>query len=238
MPHSTHSYPTTMTLRSRLGVALSAALLVAGSATAQSGGSSAGAAATNGQLLFDGRTLNGWEHVGAGRFVVQPDGSLAGEGGSGLLYYKQRAFRDFALDLDYNAASAGAKSGILVRVPAQPKSTDDAIKGGYAVQIDNLSDAIHTTGSVYDVAAPTRMAGKPAGQWNHYRIEVTGQRYQIYLNGEKVNDFFGDRSREGYIGLVNHDADSHVRFRNVRVTPLRVANAPASLGELFAVREK
>jgi glucose/arabinose dehydrogenase len=94
------------------------------------------------------------------------------------------------------------------------------------------------TGGISDSAAPTRMAGKAAGEWNHYRIEVTGQRYQVYLNGEKVNDFFGERGREGYVGLENHDVDSRVHFRNVRITPLQVANAPMTLGDLFAVKEK
>ena len=36
--------------------------------------------------LFDGRTLEGWEHVGPGKFVVE-DGVLRTEGGMGLLWY-------------------------------------------------------------------------------------------------------------------------------------------------------
>ncbi|MEO6528515.1 MAG: ThuA domain-containing protein [Gemmatimonadaceae bacterium] len=238
MSHSTHEHPITMNPWPRLGVAIAAILFTAASAGAQGGVSSGGAATSASQALFDGKSLNGWKQVGQGRFVVQSDGSVVGEGGMGLLYYAARPFRDFVLDLDYKAESAGAKSGIFVRFPEQPKLPADAIKGGYEIQIDNLADAIHTTGSIYNVSAPTRMAARPAGQWNHYRIEVSGQRYQIYLNGEKVNDFFGDRGRQGYIALENHDVDSRVHFRNVQVTPLRVANAPESLGELFAVRGK
>jgi glucose/arabinose dehydrogenase len=215
------------TLGRTLGAALSAALLVTTTATAQSG-----------QALLDGRTLNGWQHVGAGRFVAQPDGSITSDGGAGALYFGGRTFRDFALDLDYKADSPGAKSGIFVRVPEKSKSPADAAKTGYEIQIDNLGDPTHTTGAINDAAAPTRMAAKTAGQWNHYRIEVAGQRYQVYLNGEKVNDFFGERGRQGYVALENHDADSRVHFRNVRVTPLQAANAPTSLGELFAVKDK
>jgi len=218
-------------------LALLAAAVVSGDAAAQSTGAAASPAPAEGQALFDGKTLDGWQHVGPGRFVVGPDGGVSGEGGTGLLYYTKSPFSDFALDLDFKAESPGAKSGVFVRVPEAPKTADDAAKGGYEITIDNLGDAVHTTGSIDGVAAPSRMAGKEAGLWNHYRIEVAGQRYQIYLNGEKVNDFFGERALQGYIGLQNHDVDSKVRFRNVRVTPLRVANAPQSLGELFAVRE-
>ncbi len=34
--------------------------------------------------LFDGRSLEGWEHVGPGKFMVE-DGLLRTEGGMGLL---------------------------------------------------------------------------------------------------------------------------------------------------------
>jgi cytochrome c len=219
-----------MNLRRTLGRALAAALLATAAASS--------AHAQAGQLLLDGRSLKGWQHVGAGRFVAESDGSIAAEGGAGLLYYTGRTFRDFALDLDYMSDSPGAKSGIFVRVPEQAKTAAEALKGGYEIQIDNLGDPTHATGAINDLAAPARVAGKSAQQWNHYRIEVTGQRYQVYLNGELVNDFFGDRARQGYVALENHDADSRVRFKNVRVTPLQSAGGPNSLGELFAVKDK
>jgi glucose/arabinose dehydrogenase len=223
-----------MHLLRTIGLTSCAALVVAASASAQE---SAGATASNGESLLGGRTLSGWTQVGPGRFVVESDGSIAAEGGTGLIYYTPRTFRDFVLELEYRAESPGANSGIFVRVPEQPKTPQDAVSRGYEIDIDDTGDAIRTTGSISGLAAPSRMAAKPAGQWNRYRIEVTGQRYQVFLNGEKVNDFFGDRGREGYIGLQNHDVDSRVHFRNVRVTPLQVANAPSSLGELLAVHE-
>ena len=41
------------------------------------------------------------------------------------------------------------------------------------------------------------------GEWNHYRVEVAGQRYRVWLNGEPVNDFFGDGggARAGLVGV-------------------------------------
>src|SRR5688500_2475754 len=131
MTRSTHGNPITMTRWPRLALALSAALLTAGCSAVQGAATSAGAPAS-GDALFDGRSLAGWQQVGPGRFVVQPDGSVVGEGGMGLLYYKERSFRDFVLDLDYKAESKGANSGIFVRFP-EPKTPDDAIKGGYEI---------------------------------------------------------------------------------------------------------
>src|SRR5688500_3872691 len=132
MTLSTHRTPITMTRWPRLALALPAAILLAGCSAVQGAASAAGGTAAGGDALFDGRSLQGWQQVGPGRFVVQPDGSVLGEGGMGMLYYKERPFRDFALDLDYKAESRGANSGIFVRFP-EPKTPDDAIKGGYEI---------------------------------------------------------------------------------------------------------
>src|SRR5690242_9046390 len=85
---------TTSALHRTIGLALAGTLLSAATLGAQQ-------SATPGQPLLDGRTLDGWTHVGPGRFTVQPDGSIVGEGGAGVLYYGSRSFRDFALDVDY-----------------------------------------------------------------------------------------------------------------------------------------
>jgi hypothetical protein len=47
-----------------------------------------GAAPSDWRPLFDGKTLDGWEHVGPGRFVVE-GGQLRTEGGMGLLWYSR-----------------------------------------------------------------------------------------------------------------------------------------------------
>lgn len=186
--------------------------------------------------LFDGDDLTGWEMAGPGAFVLAGDGTMASEGGMGLFYYTERPFRDFVLELDWKASSDSANSGIFVRFPEQTTDPWYAVRAGYEIQIHDAGDPTHGTGAVYDFSGHWKQAARPAGEWNTYRIEVTGQRYQIYLNGEKVNDFFGERGREGYIGVQNHDEHSKVWFRNIRVKPLP-DGGPESLAELFAVEE-
>ena len=185
--------------------------------------------------LFNGENLDGWTMAGPGSFEVQEDQSMVTQGGMGLLYYSDRAFKDFVLEFDWKAATDSANSGVFLRFP---KKTDDpwyAVENGYEIQIDGSSDVdpINSTGAVYDISAPFRNAANSVGEWNHYRIKVTGQRYEIFLNGEKVNDFFGDRGRQGYIGFQNHDPNSKVWFRNVRVKPLPDTGAPERLADLF-----
>ncbi len=182
--------------------------------------------------LYDGSSLEGWTQAGPGHFEQQADGSILGRGGMGLFYYEARPFKDFVLELDWKAATDSANAGIFVRFP---EKTDDpwyAVNNGYEIQIDDSQDPLHVTGSVYSFQAPLKKASKPAGEWNTYRIEVRGQRYQIYLNGEKVNDFIGNRGRQGYIGLQNHDDLSKVWYRNIRVMPLP-EGGPETLADVF-----
>lgn len=187
--------------------------------------------------LFDGTSTEGWEMTGPGSFTLGEDGTITSEGGMGLFYYKDLMLKDFVLELEWKSTSEKANSGVFVRFPDAPDPWY-AVNTGYEIQIDDSQDPIKQTGSIYDFSAPFHAASKPLGEWNQYKIEVKGQRYKIYLNGEQVNDFYGDRSLEGMIGLQNHDDNSKVSFRNIRVKSLGDSGAPASLAEHFAVTEE
>ena len=188
--------------------------------------------------LFDGTSLEGWSQAGPGRFALQDDGSIKSKGGMGLFYYSERPFRDFVLELEYKTSSDSANSGVFLRFPKRSDDPSYAVNNGYEIQINDSSDPIHQTGAIYDISAPFKLASKPPGQWNAYRIKVTGQRYQVFLNGEKVNDFFGDRGREGFIGVQNHDPGSTVWYRNIRVKPLSAGDYPKSMADLVSVDEE
>ena len=182
------------------------------------------------QPLFDGSSLEGWTQAGPGGFTLQDDGSMVSHGGMGLLYYAAESYRNFELELDWKVNKHSANAGVFVRFPA----TDDpwvAVREGYEIQIDNSRDPDHVTGSIYAISAPFRVTANATDEWNTYRIKVTGQRYQIWLNGALINDFVGNRSLEGHIGLQNHDDSSRVAFRNVRIRALEDA-ASMSLAQL------
>ena len=93
---------------------------------------------------------------------------------------------------------------------------------GYEIQIYDLAvpdgNPLHKTGAIYNFAAPSNQRSKPIGEWNTFEIEATNQKYSVILNGEKViPEFIGNRLTEGYIGVQNHDTDSHVSFKNIRI---------------------
>ena len=210
--------------------------------------------------LLDGRSLDGWKAAGDPRMELIRDGSIANQRGNGVLYYAERPFRDFTLELEFLPESPTAAAGVLLRMPQAPTSLEQAETSAYefklgegqppawrepvyytrsmfvtgAINLAGASDSVHHR----DQMSPNRPVGRAIGEWNQLRIEAIGQRYTVYVNGEKVNDFFGRKAREGYIGLVNRTPEFSVRFRNVRVTPRSATNAPNSVGELLAVREQ
>ena len=219
--------------------ALTLTALLTGSALAQEKDQAKEKESDGGEwvTLFDGTTTAGWTMAGPGGFTVEEDGSMLGYGGMGMLYYYKRPFRDFVLEFDWKAATDSANSGVFVRFPEASDDPWYAVDAGYEIQIAGSGDDLHRTASVYTFSAPFKDAAKPAGEWNTYRIKVTGQRYEIYLNGEKVNDFFGNRGREGYIGVQNHDTESKVWYRDVRVKPLDTPDAPESLADYLATEK-
>jgi len=172
--------------------------------------------------LFNGTDLTGWRHAGPGEFKVE-DGALETRGGMGLLWYEMRTFRDFKLQIEWKVANKCNNSGIFVRFPEKSDDPWYSVNNGYEIQIDDCDKKglKYQTGSVYSFSPATKVASKPAGQWNLYEITVVGQHYTIVLNGEKVNEFDGERGREGYIGMQNHDILSLVSFRHIRVQEIK-----------------
>jgi len=170
----------------------------------------------------------GWNHYGPGYFTLDPEtGVLATHGGMGLFWYAAEPFGDFVLRLQFQTSKPESNSGIFVRVPDVPAS-DDYIYHSFEVQIHATGDApIHRTGAVYDAVGATVDAAKAPGEWNDMEISFVGDRITVVLNGTQVVDWeaqpagkVADFAARGYVGLQNHDADSSVWFRNIRVKTL------------------
>ena len=168
--------------------------------------------------LFNGKDLTGWKHIGKGSFTVE-DGALVSQGGMGLLYYEAQSFQDFTIEVEWKVKNECNNSGIFVRFPEKSDDPWYSVTHGYEIQIDDCDKKglKFQTGSAYDQFAATKLASKPAGEWNKYQITIVGQHYTVVLNGEKVNEFDGTRGIEGYIGLQNHDLISRVSFRRIAV---------------------
>jgi len=173
--------------------------------------------------LFNGQSIDGWCMAGPGKFVfIEHDKSLQSEGGMGLLWYTKKKYKDFVLKIEWKVNRRNDNSGVFIRFSNPNNDPWIAVNTGYEIQIDDLAmpdgNPLHKTGAIYNFATPSNPRPKPVGQWNTFEIEVTNQKYSVILNGEKViPEFTGNRLTEGYIGIQNHDTDSHVSFKNIRI---------------------
>lgn len=177
--------------------------------------------------LFNGRNLDGWVVMHGGEWTVS-DGVLTGRNGvnwttnpetSGSWLRTDREYGDFALELEY-AINAKGNSGAFIRSALE---RNPAFTGNEMQILDDSHLAEPkkwSTGALYDVVAANRVASKPAGEWNTVRIEARGPTVRIQLNGDEILNHHGVRSLRGYLGLQNHDDQSVVMFRNVRITEL------------------
>jgi hypothetical protein len=197
------------------------------------------------QLLFDGKTLNGWRTYAnktpGGWDVV--DGTLhaiAKVKGAELITEKK--FKDFELSWEWKVPPGGNNGVKYFITEARTKSPGpeyqmiddaahpDALRGG----------RLHQTAAFYDVLEPA--ADKPvrkAGEWNQSRIVAKGKHVEHWLNGKKVLQFeldspevkagiakskfkndagFGEHI-EGHIMLTYHQDDCW--FRNIKIRELK-----------------
>ncbi len=183
------------------------------------------------QQIIGKDSVPGWEirKAPAESWAVE-DGVLSCRSTGGLWggwIGSTQEYTDLILELEFKV-SPGANSGVYLRTPAQGHPSAVSLE----IQIlDDDAEKYKTLkpwqfcGSIYRVAAPSKRAGKPAGQWNRMRITAIADHVVVELNGNKIIDVDGrscpellKRSRRGFVGLQDHH--SLVWFRNVRLADL------------------
>lgn len=195
-------------------------------------GGAASTSASEWKQLYNGKDETGWKHVGPGRFVVE-DGLLKTESGMGLLWYTGEKFGNTTIRVVFKTTTPTDNSGVYIRLPEAPPDPWYAVHNGYETQIDAAGDDWHCTGAIYSLSKVSKRTQKPMGEWNTMDIVLKGQETTVFLNGEQVNDFFGNqpvperkmwfepvrgpRPDIGYIGLQNHDGKSTVYFKEISV---------------------
>jgi len=198
------------------------------------------ATASEWRPLFNGKDLDGWQHVGKGSMSVE-GGLIETHGGMGLLYWKGGQIGNCMLRVVYKMRDHNDNSGVYVRIPVEPREPWMPVHYGYEVQIDNEpeksnEDDYHVTGTLYSLNKPLARPGKPGPEWNTMEITLDGPHTIVVLNGIKVTDYTegqpvppqkfdfeplrGPRPLEGWFGLQNHGGHDVVFFKEVSIMPL------------------
>jgi len=186
--------------------------------------------------LFNGRNLDGWQHVGPGEVALE-NGALKTVGGMGLLWYTGEKINNSVIKIVYRALDegGGGNSGVFIRIPEKPTEPWMPVNKGYEVQIDDSEDDWHRTGVLYSF---TKTLAQPkVGEWNTMEITIEDARTLVTVNGTKVTDYRegdpvpekkqkyepdrGKRAAGGYIGLQNHSDKDVVYFKEISVKKLK-----------------
>ena len=185
--------------------------------------------------LFNGKNLDGWQHVGQGSFVVE-NGMLKTQGGMGLLWFTHEKIGRAQIRVVFKLTGKESDSGVFIRIPEKPTEPWMPVNRGYEVEIGDWPDDYSCTGVLYTFTKALARPIKPLGEWNSLEITLDGPRTIVFLNGIKVTDFKegdpippkppgsidphrGPRHDAGYIGLQNHPGDP-VYFKEVSLSPL------------------
>ncbi len=172
------------------------------------------------QLLFDGKTTNGWKgafkdqfpdkgwKIEDGLLMVTPSDGGESTNGGDIVTLKE--YTDFELSVDFKLTE-GANSGIKYFVAAQ-QATPASPRSAFGLEFQVLDDDKHpdaklgkngnrTISSLYDlIPAISSKPVKPIGEWNTARIVSIGNTVEHWLNGIKVVQF--DRSSNQFKQLI------------------------------------
>jgi hypothetical protein len=171
------------------------------------------------KLLFDGKTLDGWQPYSTSKPPATgdwsvADGALLCPGTSPGWLAANGTYSNFELKLQFRGAEK-VNSGVFIRSAKEgaPSST------GYEVQIWDYQPAGYNTGSLVDSlkAAPVKIL---ADQWNNYDIKADGDHYLITLNGKTILDDHDAKHTEGLIGLQCQPGNK-IEFRSIKVISLQ-----------------
>src|SRR5689334_23887635 len=124
-------------------------------------------------LLWNGKNLDGWQHVGPGSFVVE-DGMLKTQGGMGLLWFTREKIGRAKLRVVFKLTGNESDSGLFIRIQEKPTEPWMPVNRGYEVEIGDWPDDYSCTGVHYTFTKALARPIKPLGEWNTLEVTLDG----------------------------------------------------------------
>ena len=167
------------------------------------------------------------------------DGVLTSIGARGCWLISEKEYGDFVLEYEFKLGPLG-NSGCALRAPLKGDPAFDGLEMQMAdFRYNPQAKDSELTGGIYRAVAPTKQVYKPE-EWNSVRIELTGSKLKVVMNGEAIQDIdfnafdqpvlrhdktpappLKDRRKKGHIGFQELSRDgSHVLIRGARVKEL------------------
>ena len=196
------------------------------------------------QLLFDGKSLAGWNSwrskaalkEGAWKAI---DGNLALTGRGGGDIYTAKSYKNYEFTVEWKTEG---NSGILLRVDPSSKGPIYGVAPESQILNDKPTSLSSTSAgglyALYEMTVPKKKINVKG--WNHVRISIVNNKGTHWFNGQKVVEYeigskewkkrvgkskfkkvvdkFG-MTENGHIGFQDHGAK--VMFRNVKIREIK-----------------
>jgi hypothetical protein len=193
--------------------------------------------------LFNGKNLDGWVNVNCAPETWQvKDGIIVCSGIPTGVLRTEKQYENYVLELEWRHMKKGGNAGLFIHsdplpAPGQPftrsievqimdgRDTENYTSHGDVFAIHGASmrpDKPHPGGWMRSL--PSERQCKPAGQWNHYRLESRDGTVSLAVNGKVVTRGYDLKPRKGYICLESEGSEVH--FRNIRIRELPSSNLP------------
>ncbi len=182
--------------------------------------------------LFNGKDLQGWQHVNGQAAYTVEEGCIVGTAcidRTNTFLITEQTYDNFILEFEFRVDD-GLNSGVQLRSHCDPNYRQGIVHG-YQFEIDPSPRA--WSGGIYDEARrgwlypltfnPTGRIAFRNQAWNRARIEAIGSKIRTWINGIPCAELWDDADSSGFIGLQVHavyrpeDVGKSVRWRNLRI---------------------
>ena len=163
-------------------------------------------------VLFDGKTLDGWDVITCE--VVVEDGAILLKSGNGLVQTKKR-YDDYVFEYEWKALKPdGWDSGVYFRYDDVPEGRpwpnryQVNLRKGMEGDLGGFRDGKSTV--------PTK-----EGDWNCFALTVQGTSASLKVNGKPAWQVDGIEKPSGYIAIQSEvPGGGQFLFRNIRITEI------------------
>lgn len=185
-------------------------------------------AAAGWHLLFDGKSLDGWQAPEKPEVFTVTDGQIVVKGPRSHLFYTgpvaNHDFKNFELSIDV-LTRPKANSGVYFHTEFQPVGWPFK---GYEVQVNNSHSDPSRSAGLWGIKANLETVAKD-DEWFTMIIRVEGKRIVTSVNGRVVIDFTepenwtppanlaGRKIAHGTFAIQGHDPESEIHYRNIKV---------------------
>jgi hypothetical protein len=190
------------------------------------------------QVLFDGKSLDGWKPSQDNKQFKVVDGIIVGSSSSQTQFlHTVKEYGDFELELEVKLHDEDFNSGVQIRTSLVRINDKGVTRNSiHGPQVD-LGKSPGRSGHIFNQGNGAWITPEKDlvqnklmmnGGWNNVRVLAVGQKIQTWINGTQVSDLtvppdIHERYSKGVIALQVHGvkkAEAKIRqvsFRSIRV---------------------